>query len=112
MKVYHRTYQAEAILRHGFRDTKSTYGALEFWRGIWVSADYPLDLHEGVLGDDILYLDIPEEVFDEYELGDPGKSYREALIPADVLNRYPVKVWPDLGWKARRYDCIAYQEAA
>jgi hypothetical protein len=93
MKVYHRTFQAEAILRAGFRDTKSTYGTLEFWRGVWVSADYPLDIHEGVFGDEVLCLDLPEEVFDEYEMGQPGRPYREALIPAAELNRYKVELW-------------------
>jgi hypothetical protein len=93
MKVYHRTFQAEAILRAGFRDTKSTYGSLEFWRGVWVSADFPLDMHEGVFGDEVLCLDLPEEAFEAYEMGQPGRPYREALFPAEELNRYSVELW-------------------
>jgi hypothetical protein len=93
MKVYHRTFQAEVILRDGFRDTKSTYGSLEFGRGVWVSADFPLDMHEGVLGDEVLCLEMPEEAFEAYEMGQPGRPYREALIPAGELNRYPVGLW-------------------
>ncbi len=110
MKVYHRTFQAETILRAGFRDTKSTYGTLEFWRGVWVSADYPLDVHEGVFGDDVLCLDLPEEVFEEYEMGQPGRPYREAMIPAEELNRYPVEVWTESQVNVSHYDHSIFKQ--
>jgi hypothetical protein len=58
-----------------------------------VSADFPLDMHEGVFGDEVLCLELPEEAFEAYEMGQPGRPYREALFPAEELNRYSVELW-------------------
>src|SRR5262245_19109215 len=58
--------------------------------GVWVSS-FPLDLSEGARGAHVLRLDIPETLFTEHEFtnedGSPC-SYREALIPAALLNAY------------------------
>jgi hypothetical protein len=37
----------------------------------------------------LLVLDIPEEIFVEYEWVEEGKLYREALVPAAILNSLP-----------------------
>jgi hypothetical protein len=51
-------------------------------------ADRPLDENEGADGDVVLELDVPEPLFIEYEWVEEGKTYREALIPAERLNAY------------------------
>jgi hypothetical protein len=91
MLVYHRTSDADAILREGFRDAEGYYMTPKLWRGVWVSADAPLTENEGAYGTTTLVIDIPESVFAKYEWDETGKPYREALIPADELNRYPVR---------------------
>jgi len=53
--------------------------------GVWVS-DCPLDVNEGAEGDVVLTLNVPIDVFERYEWIEEGKPYREALIPAAVLN--------------------------
>ena len=58
------------------------------FQGVWVSADYPLDENEGAHGNTVLALNVPDDVFEKYEWIEEGKPYREALIPAEVLNRF------------------------
>ena len=53
--------------------------------GVWVS-DRPLDCNEGADGGGLLTLTVPVDVFEQYEWIEEGKPYREALIPAAVLN--------------------------
>lgn len=89
MTVYHRTPEAAAILRDGFKDGKGYYGTSTEFQGVWFS-DVPLDANQGTKGDDFLIVEIPENVFVEYEWIEEGKPYREALIPAEIVNRYPV----------------------
>src|SRR5262249_31144992 len=90
MYVYHRTPAAAAILADGFRDgTLHPLNAL-LYPGVWVSS-FPLGVNEGAEGDEVLRLDIPETLFTDHEFtnedGSPC-SYREALIPATLLNQY------------------------
>jgi hypothetical protein len=65
--------------------------------GVWVVSDCPFDCNPGVVGHSLLTLDIPEEIFAEYEWVQDGNSYREALIPAKILNCFsrPVIVADD-----------------
>ena len=88
MKAYHRTFHAAEILREGFRDTTGTYLTDREFTGVWVS-DRPLNIDPGGDGDVILILDIPDEIFVEYEWVEEGKLYREALVPAAILNSFP-----------------------
>ena len=88
VKAYHRTFHAAEILREGFRDTTGTYLTDREFTGVWVS-DRPLDRNGGANGDALLVLDIPEEIFREYEWVEEGKLYREALVPAVILNSLP-----------------------
>ena len=91
MFVYHRTPAAAPILAEGFRD--GTAHAMNVWLypGVWVSS-FPLGCSEGAKGDEVVRLDIPEALFSAHEFtkedGSPC-SYREALIPAALLNQYP-----------------------
>ncbi len=73
MLVYHRTHHSEAILREGFRDGYYSFGVdletdepIEL-RGVFVSADYPVDENEGADGDVVLELEIPDELWAEHE---------------------------------------------
>ena len=89
MILYHRTDHADAILSVGFRNGEGTYMTEQVWRGVWLS-DRPLDANEGAYGDAVLFVEIPEDAVAEYEwVQDIG--YREFLVPAEVVNRYPVR---------------------
>jgi hypothetical protein len=60
MRLYHRTYHHEAVMKRGFRDGEGTYMTADTHRGVWVS-DRPLDSNEGAYGDVILAIDAPEK---------------------------------------------------
>jgi hypothetical protein len=47
-----------------------------------------LDESESAFFDTILTMDVPADVFEEYEWVEDLKSYRESLIPADILNAF------------------------
>lgn len=89
MLIYHRTYASQAILSEGFKDGEGTYMTRQFHRGVWFS-NYPLDANEGAFGNAVLVLDIPKEIFEQYEWVEEGKVYRESLIPAEVINSFGV----------------------
>jgi hypothetical protein len=87
MRVFHRTSAADAILASGWRDGHGTYLTGAPLKGVWV-ADVSLDENEGASGDAVLVIELPDAVFAEYEVVEEGKPYREALVPAVVLNEY------------------------
>jgi hypothetical protein len=91
--VYHRTAQAFAILTEGFRDGLKVFQAPvgERW-GVWVSLNFPLDENEGARGDDVIVIEIPTDLFDEYEVIEEKKPYRESFVPAQELNVYLASV--------------------
>jgi hypothetical protein len=112
--AYHRTTRAvgDAILREGFRDAEGTYLTANLWRGVWVTIDRPWDpVIAGMPGDDdpaLLVVEIPLDLFTRHEWVEDGKSYREALVPADELNRYPV--WR--AWECVECGAVAREESA
>jgi hypothetical protein len=87
LTVFHRTSQAAAvqILRGGFRDTTARYLTDREWSGVWVS-DRPLDNSEGASGEALLQIEIAEGDLAPFEWIKAGKTYREWLVPAAVLN--------------------------
>lgn len=87
MKLYHGTDAAEAILASGFRDGSGNYLSDHEYEGAWVS-DEPLDENEGAAGSMVLAVDVPEDIVARFEWVEEGRSFREFLVPADVLNRY------------------------
>jgi hypothetical protein len=87
MKLYHRTFHADAILSEGFRVGEGTYMTAHRHEGVWLS-DIPLDVNDGAMGDIVLAVDIPEEIVTDYEWVQDGIGYREFLVPAEVVNRY------------------------
>jgi hypothetical protein len=89
MIVFHTTTAkaAKQILKDGFRDRTGTYGTESEWSGVWVS-DRPLDQNEGTSGATVLRIDlsITEDEMAQYEWVQEGLTYREWLVPADLLN--------------------------
>jgi hypothetical protein len=93
MRIFHSTVSAKAavIVREGFKDDEEKYLSDFAWRGVWVS-DRPVHTETGS-GNAVLTLEIPAEVFAEYEWLQKDASYRGSLIPAAILNRYgPPKI--------------------
>ena len=93
MRIFHSTVNAHVavIVREGFKDNEEKYLSDFAWRGVWVS-DRPLPL-DGESCNALLALEIPDELFAEYEWVQEDATYRGSLIPATILNRYgPPKV--------------------
>jgi hypothetical protein len=98
MKLYHRTYAADAILRDGFRDGKSDFLTLDVDPGVWVT-DRPLDERDGALGNVVLVISgVPEaEIASlEWRRSRHPQPFRQFMIPAAILNRFPIiGIYPD-----------------
>jgi hypothetical protein len=93
MRIFHRTVSATVavIVSEGFKDNEEKYLSDFAWRGVWVS-DRPVQT-ESEPGNAVLTLEIPAEVFAEYEWLQEDASCRGSLIPAAILNRYgPPKI--------------------
>jgi hypothetical protein len=97
MRIFHSTVNANVavIVREGFKDNEEKYLSDFAWRGVWVT-DRPLHL-DSAPGNALLTLDIPEELFAEYEWIQEDATYRGSLIPSTLLNRCgpPKLVTPD-----------------
>jgi hypothetical protein len=87
VRLFHRTTagSARAILASGFKDAVGTYLTDRLERGVWLS-NVPLDCNEGASGDTLLEVRIARWRVARYEWKEPGKPYREFLVPARVLN--------------------------
>jgi hypothetical protein len=91
--LWHRTTSpaAAAILAGGFRDNAGfiVAGVGEEFTGIFVS-NIPLDSNEGAKGSTLLrvLLARTEEDISEFELVEDGKTYREWIVPAAILNTH------------------------
>jgi hypothetical protein len=97
MRVYYVTANAETILDQGFRDPT----------GVWV-ADRPVRPEHDNDASAVLALDIPEELFQQFEWGDPDIAYREAHIPSEDLNRHGPPMVLDHPYAGRaREDLLA-----
>lgn len=93
IRAFHRTSpeNAAAILDDGFRDGAGGYMTDAVHSGVWVTRDQPWSLATGGIasGDALLIVEIPEQLFHRFEWVEEDKGYREALIPAHELNRFP-----------------------
>jgi hypothetical protein len=88
MRIFHSTVSAKVavIVRDGFKDDEERYLSDFAWRGVWVS---DRRVHPNGASDNaLLTLEIPAELFEEYEWVQEDAAYRGSLIPATVLNRY------------------------
>jgi hypothetical protein len=79
---------AQAILRDGFLDGTGGYLTERLWSGVWLS-DRPLDANDGAFGDTVLAVEFSchDKALAEYEWYEPGKSYREWLVPAAFIRK-------------------------
>jgi hypothetical protein len=82
---YHRTTaeNARSIIESGFRNSARYFLNNRTWTGVWLSSR-PLDT-----GDDALLmvrLALPEQQLARWEWTAEGRSYREWLIPAQLIN--------------------------
>ena len=83
--------KAEAILNDGFRDASKQYLTGQEWAGVWVS-DAPFWQDEGMT---LFAIEVPDDAISELEWVEEGKSYREWLVPAALLNFYGPPVVTD-----------------
>jgi len=94
MKVYHVTSaeSADAVRAHGFVDTTGTYFTANEYTGVWVS-NSPLDINDmGGAYDVCFEIEVPEDSISQFEWVEELKSYREWLVPAEILNQCPRRV--------------------
>ena|ERR1700722_20023862 len=97
MRCYHTTAAPDAIMQGGFRDATDDYMIGELRTGVWL-ADRPLGIMDGTADGAVVCIDVPDELFAEYEWIKEGKGYREALIPASLVNRHgPARIADDAG---------------
>lgn len=92
MLFYHATSAtaADAILKEGFRNNHIANAVAEIIpEGVYFS-DYPLDTGSGTKGTTTLVVEMPEdEIRENYELvKEYWHTYREFIVPADVVNSY------------------------
>jgi hypothetical protein len=96
VKAYHltRAKHAASIREHRFRDSTHTFMTTKEHTGVWVS-DRPVwelanfEFEEAA----ILHAEIDESLLAPYEWIEDGKTYREWLVPAAVLNAH---IWRQL----------------
>lgn len=109
MRLYHRTTDSDEILGRGFRDSPRylvnraasgvwlSYRPLDVeagadareYSGVWLS-DVPLAVSDETPGDDLV-VEIPEGAVKPFEWAAEGQTCRGFFVPAEVLNRYPVR---------------------
>ena len=99
MRLFHiaNIANAEAILKDGFRDVMGYHYAGQEWTGVWVSSE-PLDWSQRQYlneANTLFAIEIPEDVISEFEWVEEGKTIREWLIPASLLNQYGPAVVTD-----------------
>ena len=81
---------ANAILREGFKNNQIANAVADIIPESVYSSDYPLDTGSGTKGTTTLVVEMPEdEIRENYELvKECWHTYREFIIPADVVNSY------------------------
>jgi hypothetical protein len=109
VRLFHRTTDVDEILRGGFRDSPRylveraasgvwlSYQPLDVgdgadareYSGVWLS-DVPLAVGDEAPGDDLV-VEIPEEIVKPFEWAAEAQTCRGFFVPAEVLNRYPVR---------------------
>jgi hypothetical protein len=87
---YHRTnaHNAHAIIESGFRNSTGHFLNNRIWTGAWLSS-IPVDSEHGAEGDALLMvkLEIDDRELARWEWAAEGRTYREWLIPANIINR-------------------------
>jgi hypothetical protein len=87
---YHRTnaHNAHAIIESGVRNSTGHFLNNRTWTGAWLSS-IPIYSEHGAEGDALLMvkLEIDDQELARWEWAAEGRSYREWLIPANIINR-------------------------
>jgi len=107
-RVYHATTlaNADAIEAQGFRDTTGSYYTSTDHSGVWVS-DRPMNEGDGPGLVAWFQIDVDKATLAGYEWIEEGKPYREWLIPAALVNTWPMRrIDEDQMW-----DIVAPREA-
>lgn len=91
MILYHVTSlpDALAIKQNGFEDRGGHYLTSSVHRGVWLS-DRPIDENDGATCSDatlVIELNVAAAELSAYEWSEEGKSYREWLVPAEVIRK-------------------------
>jgi len=93
MRFYHSTTseRAEQIVREGFRDATGRYLTDQEFSGVWLS-DFALYCSEGASMGALLAVDmeLTQKQLEFYEWVEEGRSYREWLVPAKLINEQAV----------------------
>jgi len=85
--LYHRTGSdiAKSVVATGFQDGDGYFMTNIHHAGVWF-ADRPLDSNEGAYGGALICVRVEESEIERFEWIEEGKTYRESLIPARVIN--------------------------
>jgi hypothetical protein len=88
---YHRTNaeNAQAIIESGFKNSSGYFLSNRIWTGVWLSS-VPVDSEDA--GEDaallMVKLNLDENELAKWEWASEGRSYREWLIPAGIVNKH------------------------
>jgi hypothetical protein len=87
---FHRTTRenARSIIESGFRNSTGYFQSNRIWTGVWLST-VPVGSEHGAEGDALLMveLEIDDHELARWEWAAEGRTYREWLIPANILNK-------------------------
>jgi hypothetical protein len=87
---YHRTTaeDARSIIESGFRNSTGYFLNNRTWTGVWLSS-IPVESEHGFERDALLIvrLELDEQELTRWEWAAEGCTYREWLIPANLINR-------------------------
>ncbi|HEY6119736.1 MAG TPA: hypothetical protein VIV66_07245 [Pyrinomonadaceae bacterium] len=87
---YHRTSaeNARAIVDSGFTNSSGYFLSNRIWTGVWLSS-IPVDSKSAAQEEALLLvkLELGERELSRWEWFGEGRSYREWLVPAGIINR-------------------------
>lgn len=124
VRLFYRTTDADEVLRDGFRDSprylvdRAASGVWLSYRpmdvaegaeareysGVWLS-DVPLAVSDETPGDDLV-VEIPESEVKRFEWTAEAQTCRGFFVPAEVLNRYPVRIPTDDDQAVRAHEGV------
>ena len=89
MKLFHQTTakNAKAILAKGFTDATGSFGTRERYTGVLLK-NQPVAVNEIDITLIEVELDLDEDALAAYERREKGRSYREWLVPAVLVNAH------------------------